>query len=437
MRCLPSVPGIAVVEAQREDRLLDLALDLAVWIGHQLGVEEPHPDELLADGRSAGDGLAGLEVLEHGPHDAAQVDARVGPERLVLGGHLRVDHDLRHLLEADLAPILHGERGELVPSARAGRSSPPRGRSPRSRPRPAGPLVYEPYTFRISGEQANGQHTEHRQDDAGERGGAGPAARMGPRVPRRVAGRPAGGGGRRVIGRQGSTGRPRGERRPQARRDRRFVYSGPDARAERASSTTSSGGGMIADHTDLDALRAATGGRPGHLLRRVRPDRAEPPLRQPRPARHDAPAPAAGHRPIGLVGGATGLVGDPSGRTSERTLNEREVIGGWVERIRSQVERYLDFEGPDPARSSPTTSTGPARCAPSTGCATSASTSASAACWPRSRSARAWRPAASATPSSATRSCRRSTSSSCIAATAAPSSSAAATSGATSPPAST
>src|SRR5918999_839885 len=53
----------------------------------------------------------------------------------------------------------------------------------------------------------------------------------------------------------------------------------------------------------------------------------------------------AGHRPVGLVGGATGLVGDPSGRTAERQLHERDVITGWVERIRSQVERYLDFTG--------------------------------------------------------------------------------------------
>jgi tyrosyl-tRNA synthetase len=57
----------------------------------------------------------------------------------------------------------------------------------------------------------------------------------------------------------------------------------------------------------------------------------------------------AGHRPIGLVGGATGLVGDPSGRTAERTLNDPDVIAGWVERIRSQVERYLSFDGPNAA----------------------------------------------------------------------------------------
>ncbi|NDI10543.1 MAG: tyrosine--tRNA ligase [Actinobacteria bacterium] len=52
----------------------------------------------------------------------------------------------------------------------------------------------------------------------------------------------------------------------------------------------------------------------------------------------------AGHRPIPLVGGATGLVGDPSGRNSERTLNEEAVVATWVERIRAQLSGFLDFE---------------------------------------------------------------------------------------------
>ena len=52
----------------------------------------------------------------------------------------------------------------------------------------------------------------------------------------------------------------------------------------------------------------------------------------------------AGHRPIALVGGATGLVGDPSGRNSERILNDEEVISGWVVGIRRQLEAFLDFD---------------------------------------------------------------------------------------------
>jgi tyrosyl-tRNA synthetase len=51
----------------------------------------------------------------------------------------------------------------------------------------------------------------------------------------------------------------------------------------------------------------------------------------------------AGHRPIGLVGGATGLIGDPSGRSAERILNPRETVAGWVQRIQREVGQYLDF----------------------------------------------------------------------------------------------
>ena len=51
----------------------------------------------------------------------------------------------------------------------------------------------------------------------------------------------------------------------------------------------------------------------------------------------------AGHRPIALVGGATGLVGDPSGKLEERTLNDESVVADFVAKIRKQVEPYLDF----------------------------------------------------------------------------------------------
>jgi len=52
----------------------------------------------------------------------------------------------------------------------------------------------------------------------------------------------------------------------------------------------------------------------------------------------------AGHNPIALVGGATGLVGDPSGKKEERTLNSTEIVEGWVNRIRKQVSAFLDFD---------------------------------------------------------------------------------------------
>ena len=52
----------------------------------------------------------------------------------------------------------------------------------------------------------------------------------------------------------------------------------------------------------------------------------------------------AGHRPLGLVGGATGLIGDPSGKSAERALNPHEVVAQWVERIRAEESRFLDFD---------------------------------------------------------------------------------------------
>ena len=52
----------------------------------------------------------------------------------------------------------------------------------------------------------------------------------------------------------------------------------------------------------------------------------------------------AGHRPIALAGGATGFIGDPTGRTAERVMMTPDVVAERVERIRSQLERFLDFD---------------------------------------------------------------------------------------------
>jgi tyrosyl-tRNA synthetase len=57
----------------------------------------------------------------------------------------------------------------------------------------------------------------------------------------------------------------------------------------------------------------------------------------------------AGHRPLLLVGGSTGMIGDPK-ESGERILKSAETVAAWVERIRSQVLRYVDFSGPAPAR---------------------------------------------------------------------------------------
>jgi tyrosyl-tRNA synthetase len=102
--------------------------------------------------------------------------------------------------------------------------------------------------------------------------------------------------------------------------------------------------GLIAQSTDLDALRGVLDAGPvtyycgfdptapslhlGNLVQILTLRRLQ----------------HAGHRPLALVGGATGLIGDPK-PSAERTLNSRDTVAAWVERIRSQIEPYLDFDG--------------------------------------------------------------------------------------------
>jgi tyrosyl-tRNA synthetase len=52
----------------------------------------------------------------------------------------------------------------------------------------------------------------------------------------------------------------------------------------------------------------------------------------------------AGHKPLALVGGATGLIGDPSFKAAERKLNGPDVVGQWVEKLKAQVSRFIDFD---------------------------------------------------------------------------------------------
>ncbi len=52
----------------------------------------------------------------------------------------------------------------------------------------------------------------------------------------------------------------------------------------------------------------------------------------------------AGHKPIALVGGATGLIGDPSFKDNERSLNSQDVVEEWVERLKPQLSQFLDFD---------------------------------------------------------------------------------------------
>src|SRR5690348_2091447 len=57
-----------------------------------------------------------------------------------------------------------------------------------------------------------------------------------------------------------------------------------------------------------------------------------------------------GHRPIALVGGGTGMIGDPSGKTVERQLLTVDAVDENVRGIRAQLEHFLDFSGPNAAR---------------------------------------------------------------------------------------
>lgn len=55
----------------------------------------------------------------------------------------------------------------------------------------------------------------------------------------------------------------------------------------------------------------------------------------------------AGHKPIALVGGATGLIGDPSFKAAERQLNTADIVAGWADKIKQQVSQFIQFDGVD------------------------------------------------------------------------------------------
>ncbi|MFT4188223.1 MAG: tyrosine--tRNA ligase [Aeromicrobium sp.] len=106
--------------------------------------------------------------------------------------------------------------------------------------------------------------------------------------------------------------------------------------------------GLIAQSTDADALRAAL--NDGSISFYVGFDPTAPSLHignllQLLLARR---LQEAGHRPVILVGGSTGLIGDPK-QSGERVMNSKETVAEWVERIRSQVQRYVSFEGDNAA----------------------------------------------------------------------------------------
>ncbi|HEX4704808.1 MAG TPA: tyrosine--tRNA ligase [Pseudonocardiaceae bacterium] len=106
--------------------------------------------------------------------------------------------------------------------------------------------------------------------------------------------------------------------------------------------------GLIALSTDLDALRRDLDAGPLTLYCGFDPTAASLHLGNLVQILTLRRFQRAGHRPLGLVGGATGLIGDPR-PTAERVLNSPEVVAEWVGRIRAQIEPFLDFTGPNAA----------------------------------------------------------------------------------------
>ncbi|MCW2730905.1 MAG: tyrosyl-tRNA synthetase [Mycobacterium sp.] len=102
--------------------------------------------------------------------------------------------------------------------------------------------------------------------------------------------------------------------------------------------------GLIAQSTDRDALAAAAAAGPLTLYAGFDP--TAPSLH----AGHLIPLltlrrfQRAGHRPIVLAGGATGMIGDPRD-TAERALNTADTVAEWSDRIRGQLERFVEFDG--------------------------------------------------------------------------------------------
>ena len=106
--------------------------------------------------------------------------------------------------------------------------------------------------------------------------------------------------------------------------------------------------GLIAHSTDPDALRASMAAGP--ITSYVGFDPTAPSLHMGNLVqlilmRH---LQRAGHRALCLVGGSTGLIGDPKA-TAERTLSSPETVADWVARIQAQVQPFLEFGGDNPA----------------------------------------------------------------------------------------
>jgi tyrosyl-tRNA synthetase len=107
--------------------------------------------------------------------------------------------------------------------------------------------------------------------------------------------------------------------------------------------------GLLHDATDLDELRKLLDGGPVTFYVGFDPTAASLHVGSLLMVTTARRLQRAGHRPLLLVGGATGQIGDPK-ESAERVLNQPEVVAGWVERIREQLAPFVSYEGDSAAR---------------------------------------------------------------------------------------
>jgi tyrosyl-tRNA synthetase len=100
---------------------------------------------------------------------------------------------------------------------------------------------------------------------------------------------------------------------------------------------------LIAQSTDIDALAAAAAQPPMTVYCGFDPTAPSLHAGNLVPLLTLRRFQRAGHRPIVLAGGATGMIGDPRD-TGERTMNTTDTVAQWAERIRGQLERFVDFD---------------------------------------------------------------------------------------------
>ncbi|WP_274570991.1 tyrosine--tRNA ligase [Neisseria leonii] len=107
--------------------------------------------------------------------------------------------------------------------------------------------------------------------------------------------------------------------------------------------------GLIAQTTDFDALETLLGEQKIALYCGFDPTADSLHIGHLLPVLALRRFQLAGHTPVALVGGATGMIGDPSFKAAERSLNTAETVAGWVAKIRGQLEPFLSFEGENAA----------------------------------------------------------------------------------------